>query len=78
MLISQLEKIALANKDAILENMENKVVDRSSYFERNLSVVSLSDELISFQVNDNEGTNDTIKKAEQKGILVKKFNYTID
>jgi hypothetical protein len=36
-----------------------------------------SDELIAFQVNDSAGTQDTIDKANAKGIHVTVFTYEV-
>jgi len=77
-LISQLEKLTKANKKAIIENKENKVVNQDTYYQRNLEVIKASDELVAFQINKSEGTQDTMNKAEEKGISVRKFEYTID
>ena len=78
MLVSQLEKLAKINKDAIIENKENKIVNKDAYYQRNMEVIRASDELIAFHINKSEGTQDAIKKAEEKGILVRKFEYTIN
>lgn len=78
MLISQLERLVKANKEALIENMENKVVNTETYYQRNMEVVKTSDELIAFHVNGSAGTQDTINKAKERGISVKKFEYTID
>jgi len=77
MLISQLEQIVRKNPEALIENSYNKIVDKSSYYERNLEVVKASDRLFAFHVNNTSGTQDTIDKAEKKGIPVIVFKYNI-
>ncbi len=78
-LIAQLEYVKKANPKAIIENKVNKVVDRTTYFERNMEVVEASDELITFHVIESTGggTLDTIEKAKALGIPVKHFDYKI-
>mgnify|MGYP001569622447 CR=1 FL=1 len=78
MLKSQLEKLAKTNKKALIENKENQIVNTETYYQRNMEVIRASDELVAFQVNKSEGTQDAINKAEERGILVKKFQYTIN
>jgi len=78
MLITQLEKLVKINKNAIIENKENKIVNQESYYQRNMEVVNASDELIAFHINRSEGTQDTINKAKQKHIPIKIFKYTIN
>lgn len=77
MLISQLEYLVKQNPGSLIENPYNKVVDKSSYYERNLEVVNASDELLAFHVNNTSGTKDTINKAKEKGIPVNVFRYKI-
>jgi len=72
-LISQLTKIKEAG--VLVENLENRTVDRESYFNRNSEIVNSADELIAFRVTNSGGTEDTINKAREKGIPVKEFKY---
>ena len=78
-LIAQLEYIKKNNPKAIIENKVNKIVDRTTYFERNMEVVKASDELIAFHVVESTGggTLDTIEKAKSLGIPVKHFDYKL-
>jgi hypothetical protein len=77
-LISQLEKLAKLNKKAVIENKKNKSVNQDAYYQRNMEVIRNSSELVAFHVNKSEGTQDAINKAEEKGILVRRFEYVID
>ena len=43
-------------------------VHKDTYYERNTQVVNASDELLAFQVNGSEGTQDTIDKARALGL----------
>lgn len=78
MLISQLERLVKINKNAIIENKENKICNIETYYQRNMEVINASDELISFQVNKSQGTQDTIDKAEKQGKKVRRFEYTVE
>lgn len=77
MLVSQLERLMRSNKEAIIENKENTVCNTETYYQRNMEVIKASDELVAFQVNRSEGTQDAINKAEQNGIPVRKLEYTL-
>jgi len=76
-LISQLEYVYKMNPKAIVENKTNKIVDKTTYFERNSEVVKASDELYAFHVLESTGggTIDTAEKAKKLGIPVRMFNY---
>lgn len=76
-LIAQLEYIKKANPEAIIENKVNKIVDKKTYFERNMEVVKAADELYAFHVIESTGggTIDTIEKAKKLGLKVKGFDY---
>ena len=76
--IEQLTSIKKQNPTSIIENMTETIVDKDSYYRRNSEVVNASDELLAFQVNQSQGTQDTIDKAQTKGISVKVFSYQID
>ena len=77
-LITQLETVYTANKLAIIENVDTVTIDREAYFSRITLIVAAADELYAFQVNKSDGTQDTINKAEKKGIPVTLFSYTIE
>jgi len=76
-LIRQLSLIKSRNPKAIIENLDNKIIDKENYFKRNSEVVNISDELLAFHVNGSEGVGDTVKKAQEKGIKVRVFEYYI-
>jgi predicted Rossmann fold nucleotide-binding protein DprA/Smf involved in DNA uptake len=77
-LISQQVTLKKANPTALIENEENQEVNQTKYFQRNLANINASDKLIAFQVNNREGVQDTVEKAEEKGIPIKLFSYTIE
>ena len=76
-LIAQLEYVKKANSKAIIENKDNKAVDKTTYFERNTKVVGASDELYAFHIKESMGggTIDTAEKAKKLGIPVRRFDY---
>lgn len=76
-LISQLERLIKANRKALIENMENNLVNTETYYQRNTKVVNASDELVVFHINESAGTQDTIDKAKKRGIPIRKFEYAI-
>ncbi len=80
-LIGQLTKLKKLNPAAVIENQENEVIDKENYYKRNLDVVAASDELIAFRIktemSEGMGVYDTIKKAEEKGVPVKVYNYDL-
>jgi aspartokinase-like uncharacterized kinase len=78
-LIAQLEFVKKANPKAIIENKVNKIVDKTTYFERNMEEVKASDELYAFHVvqSTGGGTIDTIEKAKQLGLKVIRFDYEL-
>ncbi len=76
-LIHQLEEVKKANPAAIIENSSNTVIDKTAYFARITDIVAAADELVAFQINLSEGTQDTIDKAKKKGIPVRLFSYTV-
>ena len=77
-IIEQLTTIKKINPDSIIENFTNTIVDKDTYYQRNSEVINASDELLAFQVNNSQGTEDTINKAKEKGIPVKIFSYNIE
>lgn len=76
-LIKQLTTLKDINSQALIEG-ENRVLNKESYFDRITKIIDVSDELIAFHVNQSEGTQDTITKAQKKGIPVKVFSYTLE
>lgn len=76
-LITLINRIININPSAIIENKTNKELNKQTYYERNTDEINASDELYAFQVNNSLGTEDTIKKAKEKGIPVKLFSYSI-
>ncbi len=73
-LVSQLEKIKELN--ALVEG-KDIVLNKETYFNRITEIIKNADELVAFDVNKTEGTQDTIDKANKKGISVKIFEYSI-
>lgn len=76
-LITQLTRLKEINPEALIENKDNRVVNKDTYYERNSAVVEIVDELMAFHVNESPGVIDTIEKARKKGMPVKVFTYTI-
>ncbi len=80
-LISQLAKLKKINPAAIIENQENEIVDKENYYKRNSDVAAASDEMIAFRIktemSEGMGTHDTVKKAEEKDMSVKVYNYDL-
>lgn len=74
-LVAQLEEIKRRNPAALVEHPTNTVIDPTTYFERNTAVVHASDAILGFQVNESEGSGDTIQKALAQGkpAFVKKY-----
>jgi len=73
-LIGQLQAVAQAG--GLVEHPERpQVVGVATYYLRNQDVVDVADELLAFQVNASEGTQDTIDRARLKGIPVIVFTY---
>jgi hypothetical protein len=54
-----------------------QIIDKEAYFNRITQIIDIADELFAFQINDSEGTQDTIDKARNKGIGVKVFSYRL-
>ena len=75
LLINQLEKVK--NRGALIEG-RHEILNKESYFDRITEIIKNSDELVAFHINKTEGTQDTINKAQAKGISVKVYNYSID
>ena len=77
LLINQLTTLKTINPTAITEHEREKEVTQETYYKRNQKVIDASDELYAFQVNGSRGVTDTIEKAEEKGIPIKLFSYTL-
>ena len=75
--ITQLTKLRDANPEALIENPDNTVVNKDTYFKRNTAVMNASDALVAFQVNKSEGVEDIIIKALNQGKPVRRLKYTI-
>lgn len=80
-LIYQLTRLKKINSRSLIENMENPVVDKKNYYERNSQVVEASDELVAWRIksefSEGMGVKDTIDKARQKGIPTRVFNFDL-
>jgi hypothetical protein len=75
-LIGQLQAVAQAG--SLLEHPERpQIVDATTYYLRNQDIVDVADELLAFQVNESGGTQDTIDRAQLKGIPVTVFTYKV-
>lgn len=73
-LIGQLEAVEQAG--GLVEHPERpQVVNVTTYYLRNQDVVDAADELLAFQVNASAGTQDTVDKAQAKGIPVATFTF---
>ncbi|TYQ25262.1 hypothetical protein PseudUWO311_15740 [Pseudanabaena sp. UWO311] len=48
-----------------------QIIDKEAYFNRITQIIDIADELIAFQVNDSEGTQDTINKARKNVFQLK-------
>lgn len=77
-LVAQLKRIKTNNPSSVIENKENKIVNKKTYAKRDSTIIELADEAISFHVNQSEATKENIKKIRQKGIPSKVFTYTIE
>ncbi len=76
-LINQLEDLKNRNPNSLIEG-KDIILNKEAYFARITTIIDNSDELIAFHINQTEGTQDTITKAQDKGIPVKVFTYTIE
>ena len=74
-LVSQLEKVQ--SMGCLVEGTA-QTIDKEAYFNRITQIIDIADELIAFQVNDTEGTQDTINKARNKGVGFRVFSYSIN
>jgi len=76
-LIAQLKKLKKLNKKALIEKAEVKTLNQNAYYARNSKEIANADQLIAFQVNQSQGTRDTIDKAKEKQIPVQVHQFTI-
>lgn len=76
-LIQQLENLKKINPEALRESTHNSAVNTESYHERNGFIVRDANELLAFQVNNSQGTQDTVERAKIKEIPIQLFTYTI-
>lgn len=75
-IVTQLTTLKSKNPKALIEGTDT-TLNKETYFNRITKIVEASDELVAFHVNATEGTQDTITKAQAKGIPVQIFPYTI-
>lgn len=76
-LIQQLTTLKNINPYALVEG-ESNVLIKETYFNRITEIIDASDELVAFHVNQSQGTQYTIDKANEKGIPLKVFSYTLE
>jgi len=74
-LIAQLGRV---QKLGCLTALPYTKVDEETYYLRNTAEVEISDKVLAFQVNQSAGAGDTVRKAEEKGIPVQVFSYTVE
>ena len=74
-LVAQLEEVKRRNPAALVEHPTNTIIDPTTYLERNTAVVNASNAILGFQVNESEGSGDTIQKAltQSKPVFVRKY-----
>lgn len=75
-LIAQLGQVQHTNPAALTE-MHHTVCTPETYYARNTAVLAAADRLAAFQVNGSAGTQDTIDKAQARGMPVLHKKYTI-
>lgn len=76
-LIGLLTAVKQLRKQSLVE-MEHSVLNEETYYDRNTKVLEDADELLAFQVNNSLGTQDTIDKARNLGLVVTLKQYTIE
>lgn len=80
-LIAQLESVARANPEAVVENAAEPEIGRDAYFARNTRIVEATDELVAFHVvaddTPGEGTLDAVEKARALGKPVRLHSYDL-
>lgn len=75
-LLRVLRGVQQRNMSALVE-LDAQAVNQASYYARNTAVLDRADELLAFQVNDSQGTQDTIDKARARHLSVSVKRYTI-
>jgi hypothetical protein len=77
-LIIQLNTLKKINPEALIENQNNKIIDKNAYYQRIKQIIAKADSLVAFQVNKSKGTQYTIDIARQKGLPIRKYFYVIN
>ena len=77
MLSDQLHDLKRRRKNALVE-MSHAICTSETYYDRNSRVIDWSTDLMAFHVNDSEGVQDAINKAESQGKPTKVWKYTIN
>ena len=75
--VALLRDIAKNRPGVLHDTTEFTEVNAESFHARNCQIVDLADELVAFRVNNSRGTTFTIDQAQEKGIPVKVFDYTV-
>lgn len=75
-LIGMLTAVKRLREQSLVE-MNHTVLNEETYYDRNTQVLEDADELLAFQVNNSLGTQDTIDKARNLGLVVTLKQYTI-
>lgn len=75
--VDLLRDIAKHRPGVLRDATDFNEVNAESFHARNCQIVALADELVAFRVNDSRGTTFTIDQAQEKGIPVKVFDYTV-
>ncbi|HRI77765.1 MAG TPA: hypothetical protein PLX33_12360 [Alphaproteobacteria bacterium] len=75
-LIAQLRGVKDTNPAALTE-MHHTVCTPETYYDRNTAVLAAADNLAAFQVNGSAGTQDTIDKAQARGMPVLHKKYIL-
>lgn len=76
-LIGLLTTVKERRNQSLIE-MSHNVLNELSYYDRNTQVLEDADELLAFQVNGSLGTQDTIDKARDAGLVVTLKQYQIE
>lgn len=75
-LVVQLESVQKSSPRSLIE-MFYTACNPQTYYARNTAVLDAASELLAFQVNDSQGTQDTIDKALALGYPVQHLKYKI-
>ena len=75
--VALLRDIAKHRPGVLRDTTDFNEVNAESFHARNCQIVDLADELVAFRVNNSRGTTFTIDQAQEKGIPVKVFDYTV-